>query len=231
MSESLPPAASKVMGWIGLLSVALFVVAFIVCGSLNPDFDLLRDHISKLGARGEPNALLWNGIGFASVGLGLASFGWLLGSAYGDRLLGGCLVMSGVGFAMGAVPTDFEVPDSPASAAHFVAICFALAGWFLALARLVQSPLSDEITKTAVRYAIGLMLLPLIAQGGEMIDEAAAHRLLLLVVFGWITFISARSLLYPDAVVSQDPAINEDPAINKEQDPAISPAPVRREVE
>lgn len=185
------------MGWIGLLSVTVFSVAFTVCGLLNPDFDLLRDHISKLGASGQPNAVFWNWIGFVFTGLGLAAFGWLLGSSYRDRLLGSCLVVSGFGFALGAIPTDFDSPDSPASKAHFVAICFSLAGWFFALARLAQSPSSDEVTRKSVTYTMTLTLPPLLAQGGGMIAEAVTHRLLLAIIFGWVTFFSVRALLHP----------------------------------
>ena len=88
-------------------------------GFLHPDFDFLGDFISKLGGRGQPNGGYWNAFGFLSVGLLLATFGWLFGLCKDDRILGACLLVSGIGFAFTAIPADFGDAESPFSKAHF----------------------------------------------------------------------------------------------------------------
>ena len=74
----------------GLLAVMLFIGAFACFGLVNPDFDIGRDFISKLGSQTQPYAVWWNLIGFAAVGLLLAAFGWFYGLCQNDRVLGAC---------------------------------------------------------------------------------------------------------------------------------------------
>ena len=50
----------------GLLSASVFVCSFMLFGVLDSDFDILADFISKLGAKGQPYAFLWNALGSVS---------------------------------------------------------------------------------------------------------------------------------------------------------------------
>ena len=59
----------KKMGVFGFLSVVTLVTAILIFGHLNSDFSFWEDYVSKLGAKGEPNALLFNLIGFVVVGV------------------------------------------------------------------------------------------------------------------------------------------------------------------
>ncbi|MEO1523973.1 MAG: DUF998 domain-containing protein [Planctomycetota bacterium] len=181
----------------GLTSVATFLISFCVFGALDDNFDWVNDYISKLGSRGQPNALAWNLFGFAVPGFSLAVFGWFRGVLSDDRLLGGCLVVAGLGFAAGAIPADLTDNETPFSKAHFVAICVSLAGWFFGLARLTRSTFVDETLRRAAQIVTALTFVPLLALGVDSELGPVAHRVLLVVIFGWVALVSARELFSP----------------------------------
>lgn len=62
------------IGVFGLSAVLVFMLALLIFGFLNPGFSFLNDFISQLGAKGEPNALWFNLIGFTTVGVLLFIF-------------------------------------------------------------------------------------------------------------------------------------------------------------
>lgn len=177
----------------GLVSVALFACSFVVFGFLHPDFNLLTDFISKLGGKGQPHAFGWNVVGFGIVGLALAAFGWLLGLCRNDRILGGCLMVAGFGFALAGTPTDFADSQSPLSKAHFVSICLSLAGYCFGLARLTGSK-STDAERIAATWVIALAILPVACVSGGISAEPVAHRIILIVVFSWVVLTSLRLL-------------------------------------
>ncbi|MEO1211772.1 MAG: DUF998 domain-containing protein [Cyanobacteria bacterium J06638_20] len=177
----------------GLLSVSFFVCSFMLFGFLHPDFDVFVDFISKLGAKGQPNAFCWNIVGFGSVGLLLAAFGWLFGLCKNDRVLGTCLMVAGFGFSLGAIPTDFADAQSPLSKAHFVSICLSLTGYCFGMARLTGSQSTDSERITA-NWVIALAILPIIGASGGVSAEPVAHRIILTVVFTWVVLSSLRLL-------------------------------------
>ena len=177
----------------GLLSVAVFACSFVIFASLHPDFDVFGDFISRLGGKAEPLAFWWNVVGFGAVGLLLAVFGWLFGISREDRILGACLVVAGLGFAFAAIPADFANPESRLSAAHFVSICFSLAGFCFGLARLSGPRAADE-DRNMANWVIALAILPIVCVSGGVSAEPLAHRVILIVVFTWVLLSSLRLL-------------------------------------
>lgn len=184
----------KLTALFGLTSVLLFAISFSFFSLLNSEFDILCDHISKLGSQGEPYAIYWNFIGFGAVGISLAAFGWFFGLAAEDRILGVCFVASGIGFAMAAAPADFANSASPLSKAHYVAICVSLAGWCIGLARLMQASSTDRFSRTVANYAVVLAILPILGISAGVSAEPVAHRLVLAVAFGWVALNSIQLL-------------------------------------
>lgn len=77
----------KNVGILGLLSVLILIVAISIFGFLNAEFSFANDFVSKLGAKGEPNALWFNLFGFITVGILLFVFGLAYGNLLNDRLL------------------------------------------------------------------------------------------------------------------------------------------------
>ena len=179
---------------LGLSSVSVFVVSFLLFAALNHDFNIAGDYISKLGAPDQPFAIWWNFIGFATVGTALATFGWLFGLCRNDRVLGACLMVSGIGFALAAVPTDFTDANAPLSKAHYASICFALAGWCCGLARLLGDRSANDFAQTTAGYSVALALLPMICISGGVSAEPIAQRIVLVVVFAWVVLNSVQLL-------------------------------------
>lgn len=178
----------------GLASVSIFAITFFLFAILNPDFDVASDYISKLGSKGQPYSHFWNVVGFGLVGIVLATFGWFFGMCAKDRVLGACLMVSGIGFAMAAIPADFADAHSPLTKAHYASICIALAGWCFGLARLSGSKSTDGFSQTTANYTVVLALLPMLGIGVGISAEPVSHRLVLVVVFGWIVLNSIRLL-------------------------------------
>ena len=154
----------------GLMSVSVFACSFVLFGSLHPDFDIFNDFISKLGGQGQPNAFCWNVLGFATVGLLLAAFGWLFGLCRNDRTLGACLMVSGFGFSLAAIPADFADGQSPLSKAHFVSVCLSLAGFCFGLARLAASR-SNKNDRVTANVVIVLAIIPVVCVSGGISAE------------------------------------------------------------
>ena len=205
----------------GLFTVGLLLVTFAVCVQLNPGFDLLDDYLSQLGARQQPWALLWNVMGFAAVGVSFALFGIALGRVYGDGLLGCCLGLAGLGFALAATPTDLANSEATLSKIHFASVCIGLAGWCLALARVggrrsSQSPAvertgsrptesnlaaestgesPDQFSIVCSNVAAVLAVLPMLGVAVGWVPEPMAHRWVLGTVCLWTVLISVRLLV------------------------------------
>ena len=155
----------------------------------------MDDYISLLGADGQPFAIWWNLLGFVSVGILFAIFGWAYSRVMNDTWVGVFLIISGLGFAMGAIPADFINPELPLSKAHFVSICFALAGWCLGLARIGHIQSGLRVARFSANLAGTFAVVPMIAMALGLISAPVAHRLVLIVVFGWVVVTSVGILI------------------------------------
>jgi hypothetical protein len=185
---------------LGLSAVVLFGCALVVFSSLNPGFDPLEDYVSRLGAVGQPYALLWNIVGFGAVGALLAGFGIAYGHILHDRLVSALLALFGVGFGAAGVPMDLGDGASPASKAHVVAVCLGLAAWLVGLARLAYAPSLDRYTRHSANVAAALVVLPIVGAGAQLWSVPVTHRLVFIVVFGWLATTSITLLTEPARV-------------------------------
>ncbi len=87
-SDRIPMSINeKSVGILGLITVLILISAIIIFGYANEEFSFLNDYISKLGAKGEPNALWFNVIGFTLVGILLFMFGFTYGLLLNDKIL------------------------------------------------------------------------------------------------------------------------------------------------
>lgn len=188
--DSLRPLAA----YLGISAVVLFCAALVIFSIINPQFDLANDYVSKLGAIGQPYALGWNLVGFLSVGLLLAVFGWAYGRIVDDRLVGILFTLFGLGFAATGVPTGMAGPTSPMSKAHVVAICLALAAWLFGLARLTGSRALEKSERAIANVTAILLVSPIIGFSIGLWSMPTTHRLVFFVVFAWVTVASLRLL-------------------------------------
>ncbi len=182
----------EIIGVIGLSSVVILAIALLVIGSLNSEFNFINDFISRLGAKGQPNALIFNLIGFVTVGLLLFIFGWTYGVLLKDKLLSLLLSLFGLGFAFTAIPVDLAMENAPVSKAHVAAICLGLAFWLFGLARMGYNPKLSHRIRYQANFAAGLLFVAMIGFVLEFWSMPITHRLVFGVVFGWTTLTSIQ---------------------------------------
>ena len=198
MSKDSSLSLRQVTAYLGFASIGLFCGAVALFAWLNPGFGLVQDYVSKLGARGQPFALWWNLVGFASVGLLFAAFGWAYGRILEDRLAGILFTLFGVGYAVTSVPTDLADAASPLSKAHTVTICLALACWLFGLARLGGCTTLRKTERHIANSTAVLLVLPILGFLLGLWSMPVTHRLVFCVVFSWVVVTSVR-LLREDA--------------------------------
>ena len=179
----------------GLSAVCLFGITLLLFSVLNPNFNPLVDYVSKLGAVGQPYALWWNLIGFLGVGILLIGFGYTFGLVIEDRLIGMLLAIFGVGFAATAIPIEMADEAALVSMAHVVAICLGLAFWLFGLARMTYLKRLGKAVHRSANIAAILVVLPMFVQVAEIWPMPVTHRLVFLVVFGWVGYTSIILLL------------------------------------
>jgi hypothetical membrane protein len=178
------------VGILGIASVVNLILAILIFGVLNSNFSFLNDFISKLGAKGEPNALLFNLFGFVSVGILTSVFGFAYGRLQKDKLLSILLSLFGIGFAFTAVPVDFQVESSGYSKAHIVAICLGLAFWLFGLSRMGYNKKLNKKVRIRANIAAVLLTISIIGAAIELWSMPVTHRFVFGVVFGWILLTS-----------------------------------------
>lgn len=190
---------NKIVGSIGLCSVLLFAFALITFGNLNPGFDFMNDYISKLGAKGEPNALRFNIIGFITVGLLLSTFGLSYGKILKDKILSILLALFGLGFAFTAIPANLEMSTTSVSKSHTVAICLGLACWLFSLSRLGSNQKLKFSIRNRANITAVLIVISMIGFVLGFWTIPITHRLVFGIVFGW-TAISSVGLLINEKI-------------------------------
>jgi len=188
-----------ISGLLGLSAIGVFITALVVFGSLNTEFSLFNDFVSKLGAKGEPNSIWWNLIRFVLVGLLLVAFGAMYGIILKDRLLGIFLSIFGVGFALTSIPMDIVEPDSPVSKAHIVVICLALAFWLFGLSRMGYKPQLDKKIRIRANFTAMILVASMVGYVLGFWSMPITHRLVFGVVFAW-TGITSLELLTKNPV-------------------------------
>ncbi|AUP79222.1 DUF998 domain-containing protein [Flavivirga eckloniae] len=185
----------KTVGIIGVLSVLILVITLLIFGYLNQEFSFINDFISKLGAKGEPNAIWFNIIGFIIVGLLLFVFGLTYGNLLNDKLLSTLLSLFGLGFAFTAIPIDMQMSETPFSKAHIVAICLGLAFWLFGLSRLGYNRALKKGTRTRANFTATILVLSIIGFILGFWSMPITHRLVFGIVFGW-TALTSVELIY-----------------------------------
>lgn len=185
----------KEVGIIGLLSVLILIIALLIFGYLNIEFSFIDDFISMLGAKGEPNALWFNLIGFITVGILLFVFGITYGKLLNDKLLSILLSLFGLGFAFTAIPIDRQMSNTPVSKAHIIAICLGLAFWLFGLSRLGYNRQLKKKVRYRANFAAALLTISMIGFVLGLWSMPITHRLVFGIVFGW-TALTSLELIY-----------------------------------
>ncbi|WP_051315945.1 DUF998 domain-containing protein [Algoriphagus vanfongensis] len=177
----------------GVLAPITFCILFWVFGKANPSFDFLEDYVSKLGAAGEPNAFLWNLLGFFLVGILLAVFGYCYGATIQNRLVGFLLGGFGLGFSLISIPISMNNPEALVSKFHILAVCLGLACWMFGLAKISAISGISPQTKILSNLAAGAIVISIFGFVFGFYSMTVTHRLVFSVVFFW-TFLTSLGL-------------------------------------
>ena len=195
------------MSWAGSVAVAVFVVALAGFGLALPGYSQLAHPVAVLGAKGVPNALGFNLLGFVLAG-GLAAVvaldlrrrlpgdaGWTL------RVGAQLVLLSALGFAaMGLLPLDPEDLDNPASSLHATAwmlwwVAFVPGALLVALGLRARAPWRT-LARTSVAVALLVLFVALLAV--ELMPAGIAQRIGYLGWLGWL-WVASRGVARRDA--------------------------------
>ena len=166
-----------------------------IFGFSNSDFSFVNDFVSKLGAKGEPNALWFNLFGFITVGILLFVFGVTYGNLLNDKLLSVLLSLFGLGFAFTAIPIDMELSRTPISKAHIVSICLGLAFWLFGLSRLGYNRQLRKGIRNRANFTATVLVLSIIGFVLGLWSMPVTHKLIFGIVFGWTAITSFELIL------------------------------------
>lgn len=191
----------------GPAAVLVFVAALVGFGLALHGYSQLAHPVAVLGAKGVPNALGFNLLGFVLAG-GLAAVvaldlrrrlpgdaGWTL------RVGAQLVLLSALGFAaMGLLPLDPEDLDNPASSLHATAwmlwwVAFVPGALLVALGLRGRAPWRT-LARTSVAVALLVLFVALLAV--ELMPAGVAQRIGYLGWLGWLC-VASRGVTQRDA--------------------------------
>jgi hypothetical membrane protein len=176
-----------------MLAPALFAGAILIFAVARSDYSHFTNAVSELGARGAPNALAWNLIGFIAVGLLITVFSWGLfkGTSSWTALV--FVGLSGLGFAgTGFFPADMADLATPSSQLHILMSLISFAafvlGAFVLCWRLLNLPgWRGVAVGSGIFGLLALMTMPL----REMaVPPGLSQRVSFLIYLAWIELLA-----------------------------------------
>jgi hypothetical membrane protein len=193
------------VGFLGIAACVVFWAASFVLGALRPSYSHSLNTISELGARGTPNAIWWNVVGFIVPGLLLALTGGVIAQSIGREqsklrsLAGLLLVLSGLAIAgQGVFPADMTngVADitSPYTRGHFISSLVAAATWSIGVLLLTGLMKRSPDWRSLRVVSIVLVLLALVAAFAlrGTLPDGLAQRLGNAIFFAWFVLTSLK---------------------------------------
>jgi hypothetical membrane protein len=194
-----------VSGFLGIAACVEFWGASFVLGALRPSYSHSVNTISELGARGTPNATVWNVVGFIVPGLLLALAGGAIAHSIGREksalrtLSSLLLVLSGLAIAgQGIIPAEMTkgVADitSPYTRGHFISSVISGAAWAIGVL-LLTGPMRRSPEWRGWRIvSIVLVLLALVASFAlrGTLPDGLAQRLGNAIFFTWFVLTSVK---------------------------------------
>lgn len=139
----------RIAGILGIGAFVVFWLASFILGSIRPDYSLVVNTISELGAVGTPNAMLWNIIGFIVPGICLAIVGGTIAKSVSREkskvvnlacvlLVIAGLAVAGQGISPAEMKDGVANPDSTSTLVHFLSSLLSGAAWVLGALLLVR---------------------------------------------------------------------------------------------
>ncbi len=188
---------AKIAGFVGLAATIWFWTALFLFAAFVPNYTHATKAISELGALGTPNAVLWNVFGFGLVGvcLTLAGFQAARFIKPKSKVASISLFLSGVAFALTAIPADMNDLSTFASRVHIVASIATGGLWFLGAACLVGGNTAGKYHFNFVTLAsLFAVLVTIVIRGADVLMPGYGQRLSFLVYFIWFAYVSVITL-------------------------------------
>jgi hypothetical membrane protein len=196
---------SKAGGFIGIAACAVFWAAAFVVGAPRPSYSHTVNTISELGARGTPNATLWNVVGFVVPGLLLAVAGRAIAhsisreKSWSTGLAALSLFISGLAIAgQGVIPAEMTngVADttSPYTRGHFISSLISAATWAIGALLLIGPMKRSRAWHGWHIVSIVLVALTLVASFAlrGALPDGLAQRLGNAIFFTWFVLMSLK---------------------------------------
>lgn len=180
-------------GFIGLAATIWFWVALFLFASFLPNYTHATKAISELGAVGTPNALLWNVFGFGLVGVCLTLTGYQAACLIkpDSKVASVALFLSGVAFALTAVPADMSNLSSLTSLVHISASSASGVLWVIGASFLLGSRMEKTYFFNLVTSMLLIaVVLTILIREADVLMPGHAQRLTFLVYFIWIAYVS-----------------------------------------
>ena len=184
---------ARVIGFVGLAATIWFWVALFLFAKFVPNYSHATKAISELGAVGTPNAFLWNVFGFGLVGVCLTLTGFQAARLIkpNSKFARVSLLLSGVAFALTAIPADMNDLSAFTSRVHIVASIATGGLWFIGAACLVGSNAAGKYYFNSVTLASLLaVLVTILIRGADIMMPGYGQRFSFLVYFIWIAYVS-----------------------------------------
>ena len=179
-----------------------FGMALVVCGALRSEYSHITKAISELGVIGAPYATAFNIIGFFVPGCLIALSGAHLARSIDNQkgLIWWLLVISGIGFALTAIPAEMKdgafLLDSSLTQAHFVMTLVSALPWLIGMfavnRALKKSDKMSSIHPRAQAISWLCFLLAFANPASELLPITAAigQRIAFVAYFGWFITMS-----------------------------------------
>lgn len=175
--------------WVAAAAAAMFFISVAGFGMASPDFEQLRHPVALLGARGEPDALAFNLLGFVLPGLMLGWLAWRWreangNSGFGFRLGLQLVLLSALAFtAQGLLPLDPANLLAPASRLH----ALAWSAWWVAFlpGAVLVAVGAGRGAGPALLLVLAMLVVVLVVAAGSLLPAPLAQRLAFAGWFAW----------------------------------------------
>lgn len=188
---------ARIIGFVGLAATIWFWVALFLFAAFVPNYTHATKAVSELGALGTPNAVLWNVFGFGLVGVCLTLSGFQAARLIkpDSKVASVTLLLSGVAFALTAIPADMNDLSAFTSRGHIVASVATGGLWFIGAACLVGGNAAGKYHFNFVTLAsLFAVVVTILIRGADVMMPGYGQRLSLLVYFVWFAYVSVITM-------------------------------------
>lgn len=180
----------------GLLSAALFWIALVIFGTLQPGYSHAHHAVSELGAVGAAHQWAWNWLGFILPGALLAGFATKIAGTFAPSGSAAAVLMflCGAMFAAtGVFSADLHDHGSFSTRLHILASMLSLLAWLPAsLFLAVDAHRAGDRGLTWISLCAALLVVTSATLGRLLGPSGVSQRLTFAAFFLWVVVVCLR---------------------------------------